>query len=92
LETDFPGGQYVMAEEFTEKLIEKLREYVFLYDIGQPEYKNLVNKAEAWRDISEELYQTSKFVFFTYLIGTGHHELKKNNRDENKWKLLCSPN
>jgi hypothetical protein len=25
LETDLPGGQYGMAEEFTEKLIEKVR-------------------------------------------------------------------
>jgi hypothetical protein len=30
-----------MAEEFTEKLIEKVREYVFLYDAGHPEYKTL---------------------------------------------------
>jgi hypothetical protein len=67
LETDLPGGQYGMAEEFTEKLIEKVREYVFLYDTGHPEYKNLVKKAEAWRDICKELDQTSKFVFFTYL-------------------------
>ena len=29
-----------MAEE----LIEKVREYVFLYDTGHPEYKNLVKK------------------------------------------------
>jgi hypothetical protein len=28
--------QYRMAEEFTEKLIEKVREYVFLYDKGHP--------------------------------------------------------
>jgi len=42
LETDLPGGQYGMAEEFTEKLIEKVREYVFLYDTGHPEFKNLV--------------------------------------------------
>jgi hypothetical protein len=56
-----------MAEEFTEKLIQKVREYVFLYDTDHPEYKNLVKKAEAWRDISEELDQTSKFVFLTYL-------------------------
>jgi hypothetical protein len=28
-----------------------------------PEYKNLVKIGEAWRDISEELNQTSKFVF-----------------------------
>ena len=55
-----------MAEEFTEKLIEKVREYVFLYDTGHPEHKNVVKKAEAWRDISEEFDQTSKFVFFTY--------------------------
>ena len=54
-----------MAEEFTEKLIEKVGEYVFLYDTGHPEYKNLVKKVQAWRDISEELGQTSKFVFFT---------------------------
>jgi hypothetical protein len=61
-----PGGQYGMAEEFTEKLIENMRKYVFLYDTGHQEYKNLVKKAEAWRDVSEELVQTSKFVFFTY--------------------------
>ena len=47
-----------MAEEFTEKLNEKVREYVFLYDTGYPEYKNLVKKAEAWRNISEKLDQT----------------------------------
>ena len=40
LETDLLGGQCGMAEEFTEKLIEKVREYVFLYDTGHPEYKN----------------------------------------------------
>ena len=46
-----------MAEEFTEKLIEKVREYVFLYDTGHPEYKKLVKKkAEAWRDISFFFY------------------------------------
>jgi hypothetical protein len=66
LETDLAGGQYGMAEEFTEKLIEKLREYVFLYDTGHPEYKNLVKKTEAWTDISEELVQASKFVFFLH--------------------------
>jgi hypothetical protein len=36
-----------MAEEFTEKLIEKVQECVLLYDTGHPEYKNLVKKAEA---------------------------------------------
>jgi hypothetical protein len=29
-----------MVEEFTENLIEKVREYVFLCDTGHPEYKN----------------------------------------------------
>jgi len=53
LQTDLPGGQHSMAEELTEKLIEKVREYVFLYDPGHPQYKNVVKKAEAWRDISE---------------------------------------
>ena len=36
-----------MSEEFTEKLIEKVREYGFLYDTAHPEYKNLVEKVEA---------------------------------------------
>jgi len=34
-----------MAEEFTEKLFEKVREYVFLYDTGHPDYNNLVKKS-----------------------------------------------
>jgi hypothetical protein len=41
-ETDLPGGQYGMVEEFNEKLIEKVWEYVFLYGTGHLEYKNLV--------------------------------------------------
>jgi hypothetical protein len=41
LETDLPGGQYGMAEEFTEKLIEKVRECVFLHDTGHPSTKTL---------------------------------------------------
>jgi len=43
-ETDLPGGQNGMAEEFTEKLIEKVREYVFLYGTGYPDYNKLVKK------------------------------------------------
>jgi hypothetical protein len=35
-----------MAEEFTEKLIEKVWKYVFLYNTGHPEYRNLVKEAE----------------------------------------------
>jgi hypothetical protein len=34
-----PGGRCGMAQELTEKLIEKMREYVFLYDTGHPDYK-----------------------------------------------------
>ena len=45
LETDLPGALYGMVEEFTEKLTEKVREYVFLYNTGHPEYKNFVEKA-----------------------------------------------
>jgi len=44
LGTDMPGGQCGMAEEFTEKLTEKVRKYVFLYDTGHPD-RNLVNNA-----------------------------------------------
>jgi hypothetical protein len=42
LETVLTGGQNGMEEEFTEKLIEKVREYVFLYDTGHPEYKRSI--------------------------------------------------
>jgi hypothetical protein len=42
LETDLPGGQYGVEEEFTEKLIEKVRECVFLHDTGHPQYENIV--------------------------------------------------
>jgi hypothetical protein len=67
-----PGGQYGMAQELTEKLIEKVREFVFLYDTGHLEHKNLVTKSEAWREISEELNQTSVCVFYIPLfINTG---------------------
>jgi len=34
-----------MAEEFTEILIEKVWECVFLYDTCHPEYKNLVKES-----------------------------------------------
>jgi hypothetical protein len=44
LETGLLGGQYGIVEEFTEKLIEKMRESMFLYDTGHPDYKNLVKK------------------------------------------------
>jgi hypothetical protein len=41
-----PGGQYGMVQELTKKLIEKVREYVFLYDTGHLEYKNPVKKVK----------------------------------------------
>jgi hypothetical protein len=45
VETDLPDEQYRMAEEFNEKLTEKVWEYMFLYDTGHLEYKNLVKIA-----------------------------------------------
>jgi hypothetical protein len=33
-----------MAQELTKKLVEKVQEYVFLYDTGHPEYKSLLKK------------------------------------------------
>jgi len=32
-----PGRQHSMAEELTEKLIEKVQEYMFFYDPGHPQ-------------------------------------------------------
>jgi hypothetical protein len=70
--TDLPGGRCGMAQELTEKLIEKVREYV-LYGTGHPDCKNHLKKAEAWREISQELNQ--KFVFF-YISFTVKHKLQ----------------
>jgi hypothetical protein len=42
-----PGRQCGMAKEFTEKLTEKVRKYVFFYDTGHPD-RNLVQKASLW--------------------------------------------
>ena len=43
-----------MADE-TEKLIDLVRECVFLYDTSHKEYKDVGRKGEAWREIGEKL-------------------------------------
>ena len=50
-----------MADENIEIFIEKVREYVFLYDISHSDYKNLLKKAEAWGEIAAKLAMTSKY-------------------------------
>ena len=35
----------------TEKLIGLVRSNAFLYDVGHNDYKNVVKKAEAWREM-----------------------------------------
>jgi len=48
----------------TEKLIGLVRNNVFLYDVGHNDYKNVVKKAEAWRDIAKEVNQDGMYYFF----------------------------
>jgi hypothetical protein len=55
-----------VRREWRKNSLKKVREYVFLYDTGHPEYKNLVKKAEAWRDISEELVSLCFLHTFIY--------------------------
>ena len=64
-----------MAEEFAKKLIEKVRECVFLEHTGHPEYKNLMKKAEAWRDISEEMDHISKCLPFLLQLSANRRRI-----------------
>ena len=49
LKTVCPRGLFKMD---TEKLIGLVKSNVFLYDVGHNDYKNVVKKAEAWREIA----------------------------------------
>ena len=78
----------------------KLRECLFLYDTSHLGYKNLV-KLKAFPPPIDFVHPPPSPFYFTpqcwqkkkiFRIGNGHNELKENNRDENKWKLICSPN
>jgi len=85
-----------MAEELTEKLIGKVREYVFLYDTCHPEYKNLVKKAEALISCIHHrllfLLQHSAKKRSSSSSELDIVNQRKTTRDENKRKLLCSHN
>lgn len=56
-----------MGEE-TEKIIEKVRNYAFLYDTSHHLYKNVLKKAETWQMIAEELDMTSKYMLLIFHI------------------------
>jgi len=47
----------------TEKLMDLVRNNVFLYDVGHNDYKNVVKMAEAWRDIAKEVNQDGMYYF-----------------------------
>jgi hypothetical protein len=55
-----------VSREWRKYSLKKVREYVFLYDTGHPEYKNLVKKPAAWRDITEELVSLCFLHIFIY--------------------------
>jgi len=48
-----------------EMLIEKVRQWTFLYDTKSPEYRTQHMRANAWEGIGKELKITRKFYIFT---------------------------
>lgn len=44
-----------MDVEFTEKLIQEVRNRPILYLLSHPDYKNNTKKVQAWREIQREL-------------------------------------
>ena len=56
----------------TEKLMDLVRNNVFLYDVGHNDYKNVVKKAEAWRDIAKEVNQDGMYYFFINYVIFAH--------------------
>ena len=70
----------------TEKLIGLVRSNVFLYDVGHNDYKNVVKKAKAWRDIAKEVNQDGMhysfinyFIFAHYLLLKIHCKISMKN-------------
>jgi hypothetical protein len=61
----------------TEMLIGLVRNYVYLYDVGHNDYKNVVKKAEAWRDIAKEVNQGGTYYFFINYFIFAHYLLLK---------------
>jgi len=61
----------------TEKLIGLVRSDVFLYDVGHNDYKNVVKKAEARRDIAKEVNQDGMYYFFINYFTFAHYLLLK---------------
>lgn len=49
-----------MEMEKVEKLIELVRGYVFLYDLGHNQYKNAGLKSAIWESIGRELNESGK--------------------------------
>jgi hypothetical protein len=67
LKTVCPRG---LLKRDTEKLIGLVRNNVFLYDVSHNDYKNVVKKAGAWRDIPKEVNQDGMYYFIinSYLL------------------------
>ena len=54
--------------EDTGKLIELVRERVYLYDKQHPEFKDVELKRKVWSDIAEELHQSSKLLHLSNIV------------------------
>jgi hypothetical protein len=61
----------------TEKLIGQVRHSVFLYNVCHNDLKNVVKKAEAWRDIAKEVNKDGMYNFFINYFIFAHYLLLK---------------
>jgi hypothetical protein len=92
LETDLPCGQYGMAEEFTEKLIEKVREYVRLKFYAEtvifaqafPLLIDFVHPPPSPFSLTTHCYQKK------FLIGTGHQTITETKTNGNYFVAVTS--
>ena len=73
----------------TEKLTGLVRCNVFLYDVGHNDYKNVVKKAKAWKDIAKEVNQDGMYYFFiNYFIFAHYLLLKMHSKIRRIGKIL----
>ncbi|CAF4909763.1 unnamed protein product [Pieris macdunnoughi] len=70
-----------MDTEKVEKLIESVRGHIFLYDLGNPQYKNASLKSATWESIGRELNESGEAVRSKWkTVRDGYTKYKKQLR------------
>ncbi|CAG9766009.1 unnamed protein product [Ceutorhynchus assimilis] len=92
-----------MSFLFTEKLIELVKKYPILYDLGNPDYKNIRKRDKIWDQIGAELNESGEEVkkrwknlrdsYAKYLkcIKTKTGQSAKKNYSKWQWASLMEP-